>query len=46
MFLQGRKKKMDGGKEVRMKLMLNVYTVRVCSLQTTMVKVGVDAKNV
>ena len=37
---------MDGGKEVRMKLMLYVYTVRVCSVQTTTVKVGMDAKNV
>jgi hypothetical protein len=46
MFLKGWKKKMDGEKEVRMKLMLNFYTVRVCSLQTTTVKVGLDAKNV
>jgi hypothetical protein len=46
MFLQGLKKKMDGGKEVKMKLMLNAYTVRVCSLQTTTVKVGLDVRNV
>jgi hypothetical protein len=34
------------GKKVRMKLILRIYTVRVCSLQTTTVKVGFDAKNV
>jgi hypothetical protein len=46
MFLQGQKKKMDGEKEVRMKLMLNASSVRFGSLQTTAVKVGLDAKNV
>jgi hypothetical protein len=38
---QGQKhKKTDGGKQVRMKLMSEVYTVQVCSLKTTTVRMG------
>jgi hypothetical protein len=33
-------------REVRMKLMPNVYTVQISSLKTTTVKSGFDAKNV
>jgi hypothetical protein len=35
---------MDGGKRVRIKLMLNVYSVRVCSVRTTTTKNGFDTK--
>jgi hypothetical protein len=31
---------MDGGKKVRMKPMSNVNTVRVCSLNTVMLKIS------
>jgi hypothetical protein len=34
------RRRWKGGKKVRMKLMLNVYTVQVCSLKTATVKTG------
>ena len=48
MFLQGWKKKMDGGggEKVRMKLISNVYSAQVCSLKTMKVKNGFAARNV
>jgi hypothetical protein len=43
---QSQKKKMDGGKKVRMKLMPTVCTLQVCSLETATVKNEFDGKNV
>jgi hypothetical protein len=39
-------KKMVRGKKVTTKLMPNVYTVQVCSVKTTTVKQGFDARTV
>jgi len=44
-FTGGQKKKMDGGKRVKTKLIPNVYTVRISSLNITTAKNEFDTKN-
>ena len=45
-FPQGKKKKKDGGKKMKMQMKLNVGVVQVCSVNTRTVRNGFDAKGV